>query len=300
MNVKIGVTIVLSFVCASLFGQTENGYLEWTDTTGQYSVVAELISLENEAVVLKKESGVIVKIPLAKLSPEHAERARRMAAGPVVETPEVQPAKIEESDDPFDLAPKDKRTMDDEVFPLYAEMQLSESTRKIIQEKLDGMETPGKTRMWHFVRPFWIAHGGSNPEIHISGTTPKVVFDGTKPSSPLFPSPISKELKLDFIAPLGLIGGGLGIVVCGIWFLVAMFRVSAWWMVCYIGAWFALGHIGYSGVVALIFVVMNWDKAKGPFVWSILTVVIFLAAFFFLPSWAPDYAVLEQALIYTQ
>ena len=41
---------------------------EWTDTTGGFSVEAELVEVKDGKVRLKKPSGQIVAVPIAKLS----------------------------------------------------------------------------------------------------------------------------------------------------------------------------------------------------------------------------------------
>ena len=41
---------------------------EWTDTTGGFSVEAELVEVKDDKVSLKKPSGQVVAVPIAKLS----------------------------------------------------------------------------------------------------------------------------------------------------------------------------------------------------------------------------------------
>lgn len=41
---------------------------KWKDITGDFTVEAELIKVEDDVVHLRRESGAVIKVPIAKLS----------------------------------------------------------------------------------------------------------------------------------------------------------------------------------------------------------------------------------------
>jgi hypothetical protein len=57
-------------------------------------------------------------------------------------------------------------------------------------------------------------------------------------------------------------------VVTGIWLLVVAFKESIWW---------GLGSF-FIPLVGLIFVIMHWQVAKKPFLWSLLGIVLIVVA----------------------
>jgi hypothetical protein len=65
-----------------------------------------------------------------------------------------------------------------------------------------------------------------------------------------------------------LILGGILSFVGGIWLLVAAFQTSVWW---------GLGSL-LVPFVSLIFVIMNWQVAKKPFLISVVGTVVLLFA----------------------
>jgi len=60
----IGITITL------LAGTSWGVERTWTDTTGKFSVTAELVEVRGDKVVLRREDGKQITVPLAKLSAE--------------------------------------------------------------------------------------------------------------------------------------------------------------------------------------------------------------------------------------
>lgn len=52
--------------------------LEWTDSSGQHKITAELVELIDNVAHLKKEDGTIVKIPLSKLNSESRKLAQEL------------------------------------------------------------------------------------------------------------------------------------------------------------------------------------------------------------------------------
>ena len=60
-------SILLAVVCWTGLAVSASGR-EWVDSTGKYSVEADLIAFSNEVAVLKKEDHSLVALPLEKLS----------------------------------------------------------------------------------------------------------------------------------------------------------------------------------------------------------------------------------------
>ncbi len=58
-----------------------SGLREWTDNTGKYKMMAELVELLEDEVRLKKEDGSTITIPLTRLSEADRELLRNIAAG---------------------------------------------------------------------------------------------------------------------------------------------------------------------------------------------------------------------------
>jgi len=52
----------------------------WTDTTGKFSVEAELVGVKDGNVTLKRESGQVVTVPLERLCQKDRDYLRRQAA----------------------------------------------------------------------------------------------------------------------------------------------------------------------------------------------------------------------------
>ncbi|MBX3438203.1 MAG: hypothetical protein KF861_11980, partial [Planctomycetaceae bacterium] len=61
--------------------------------------------------------------------------------------------------------------------------------------------------------------------------------------------------------------GGVAVVGTSLWMLVLAFQESLGWGLAYIFIPFA----------ALVFLIQHWDKAKQPFLLSLLAVVVFMA-----------------------
>jgi|GEM_PF-6419934 hypothetical protein len=66
-------TVCLFAMVSTTFAST------WTDSTGKYKVDAEFVKLDNNTVQLKRADGLIVDVPLNKLSNSDQSRARRLA-----------------------------------------------------------------------------------------------------------------------------------------------------------------------------------------------------------------------------
>jgi len=76
---------------------------------------------------------------------------------------------------------------------------------------------------------------------------------------------------------LGLLFLGLGVticIVCGIFLMILAFKESILWGVGYL----------FIPLVALLFVVVHWDKAKEPFLISLLSIPCFIIIFVFFPE----------------
>ena len=65
----IGITIAL------LVGTSWGEERTWTDVTGKFSVTAELVEVRGDKVVLRRQNGKQITVPLAKLSAEDQARA---------------------------------------------------------------------------------------------------------------------------------------------------------------------------------------------------------------------------------
>jgi len=50
-----------------LFGQNQNGWRTWTDSSGQYQVEARFVSVQDSTVRLQKADGRYVRIAMDKL-----------------------------------------------------------------------------------------------------------------------------------------------------------------------------------------------------------------------------------------
>jgi len=60
----IGITIAL------LAGTSWGEERTWTDVTGKFSVTAELVEVRGDKVVLRRQNGKQITVPLAKLNAE--------------------------------------------------------------------------------------------------------------------------------------------------------------------------------------------------------------------------------------
>ncbi len=77
------------------------------------------------------------------------------------------------------------------------------------------------------------------------------------------------------IVGLILLGvGGIIAVVCGIWLLVVAFKTSVWW---------GLGSI-FVPFVSLIFVIVHWNVAKKPFLYSLIGYVLIILGSLLMPE----------------
>jgi len=52
----------------------------WSDSSGQFKVEAQFLGLKANKVYLKKDNGVVIAVPLDRLSPESQQQARQLAA----------------------------------------------------------------------------------------------------------------------------------------------------------------------------------------------------------------------------
>ncbi len=65
--------LVLAWTVSSPGAETR----KWTDSSGTFSVEAEFVELADGNVLLKKQDGTKIKLPLDKLSSKDQEAARR-------------------------------------------------------------------------------------------------------------------------------------------------------------------------------------------------------------------------------
>ena len=70
---------------------------KWTDSTGKFSVEAELVEIKDNKVVLKKSTGSVITVPIARLSKidqEHLQSLDKPGPKPPDDSPTTQPAVV--------------------------------------------------------------------------------------------------------------------------------------------------------------------------------------------------------------
>ncbi len=70
---------------------------KWTDNTGKYSVEAELVEVKGDKVVLKKSTGSVITMPIARLSKADREYLQSLAEPgpkPPGDSPATEPAVV--------------------------------------------------------------------------------------------------------------------------------------------------------------------------------------------------------------
>ncbi|MFC1735679.1 hypothetical protein ACFL1X_06145 [Candidatus Hydrogenedentota bacterium] len=80
------------------------------------------------------------------------------------------------------------------------------------------------------------------------------------------------------IGMLLMVVGGIASFVCGIWLLIEAFKTSIIWGLCYLFVPFA----------ALVFVVMNWEKAKKPFLYGLGAAAVMVLGMIVMAIGAPS------------
>lgn len=63
----VGLPLLISTVYARV----------WTDKTGTHKIEAELVTVENDVVQLKKPDGTVIKVPINKLCEDDGNYAQR-------------------------------------------------------------------------------------------------------------------------------------------------------------------------------------------------------------------------------
>ncbi len=82
----IGITLAL------LAGTSWGKERSWTDVTGKFSVTAELVEVRGDKVVLRRQNGKRITVPLAKLSAKDRQFLEKGESGdPVSEGKTVDP-----------------------------------------------------------------------------------------------------------------------------------------------------------------------------------------------------------------
>lgn len=92
----VGVSVIVSLLIAGTASGAELKSRTWTDTTGEFKVVAAFVEVKDGKVTLKKDAGGTISVPVAKLSKEdrtwlasHARtRPSKEKPGKHVEVPE--------------------------------------------------------------------------------------------------------------------------------------------------------------------------------------------------------------------
>lgn len=90
---KLRPILTLVVLLTTLAAQAEPR--QWKDTSGQFAVIAELIEEKEDVVVLRKDNGVVIEVPILKLSTGDREYLQSLS----------QPAPAAETEDPFENAP---------------------------------------------------------------------------------------------------------------------------------------------------------------------------------------------------
>ena len=91
-----------------LAGATQVHAERWTDTTGKYSVEAEFLSVDDDVVSLKRGDGMVVKVPIAKLSFASKLRIKQLTkpksepASKAIVSPPAEPVKVNPNQDLID------------------------------------------------------------------------------------------------------------------------------------------------------------------------------------------------------
>ncbi len=70
---------------------------KWTDSTGEFSVEAELVEVKSDQVVLKKSTGSVITVPIARLSKadqEYLQSLSKPGAKPREDSPATRPAVV--------------------------------------------------------------------------------------------------------------------------------------------------------------------------------------------------------------
>jgi hypothetical protein len=83
-------SILLAGSCLALVASTATGR-EWSDSTGKYSVEAEMVAFNEQLVVLKKADHSLVAVPLTKLSAKDNEYLRSKEAADLSGQSAAQP-----------------------------------------------------------------------------------------------------------------------------------------------------------------------------------------------------------------
>ncbi len=96
---------------------------EWTDSTGTFRVIAELVAVRGDKVVLEKANGEIITIPINRLSAADQAFLRQQTADPATKTAMVPK---EKSESPTLLKPS-------EVKPAGDALALAEQAEKILR-----------------------------------------------------------------------------------------------------------------------------------------------------------------------
>lgn len=73
---------VFSAIANCTLGETR----AWTDSTGKHKISAELLSVDDGIVVLRKDDGKLIKIPLLRLSKQDREFVEK-TNNPALEKP---------------------------------------------------------------------------------------------------------------------------------------------------------------------------------------------------------------------
>ena len=62
--------LAVTWLSFALLSDTQSIAREWKDATGKYRIKAELVAVRRDKVVLERESGEIISVPLSQLCQE--------------------------------------------------------------------------------------------------------------------------------------------------------------------------------------------------------------------------------------
>ena len=102
----------------------------WRDRTGQFKVEAEYLGIQNGKVRLHKMNGVIIAVPLSKMSPEDTEYLQRLEKGS---------GQVEDDDGPLSTT-RSRQPSGDQRRPSASESRARERATQAKKADVDWFE----------------------------------------------------------------------------------------------------------------------------------------------------------------
>jgi len=101
---KARPVVVTLFGLAALILLENASARNWSDNTGQFSIEAEYVGMVDDEVVLKRIDGVLIRVPVARLSEADQQHVKLLVAG------KTQATGRRGKDQPAPLPPETKST----------------------------------------------------------------------------------------------------------------------------------------------------------------------------------------------